>query len=206
LKEEIEMKPLHLVPAVALAFVACGGGEPAESGGGGASGSSQPAAAPPAGAAPAASGAMTVPAWMSVDNTARTVGMTITAGSTPDNNYWNMNGAINGRMTITVPEGYTVSIEFVNRDPNMAHSLGVSPETTNFMTPPAPNPVFPGAITENPGSMTDGTMPGETETIEFVAARAGNYSLVCYIPGHTAVGMWLYFNVSSDGAVGIQTS
>jgi hypothetical protein len=29
---------------------------------------------------------------------------------------------------------------------------------------------------------------------------------VCYIPGHTAVGMWLYFNVSSDGAFGIQTS
>jgi FtsP/CotA-like multicopper oxidase with cupredoxin domain len=189
-----------------LAFIACGGGEPADTGGGGAPAASQPAAAPPAAAAPAATGAMTVPAWMTVDNTARTVRMTITAGSTPDNNYWNMNGAINGRMTITVPEGHRVSIEFVNRDPNMAHSLGVSAETSNFMTPPAPTPVFAGAITQNPGSMVDGTMPGETETVEFVAERAGNYSLVCYIPGHTAVGMWLYFNVSASGQAGVQTS
>jgi FtsP/CotA-like multicopper oxidase with cupredoxin domain len=109
-------------------------------------------------------------------------------------------------MTITVPEGHRVSIEFVNRDPNMAHSLGVSAETSNFMTPPAPTPVFAGAITQNPGSMVDGTMPGETETVEFVAERAGNYSLVCYIPGHTAVGMWLYFNVSASGQAGVQTS
>jgi FtsP/CotA-like multicopper oxidase with cupredoxin domain len=194
----------HLVPIVSAAFIACGGGEPADSGGDGAP--AQPAAARPAAPAPAASGEMTIPAWYVVDNTARTVRMTITAGSTPDNNYWNMNGAINGTMTMTVPEGYRVSIEFVNRDPNMAHSLGVSPETSNFLTPPAPTPVFAGAITQNPGSMTDGTMPGETETIEFVADRAGNYSLVCYIPGHTAVGMWLRFNVSASGQAGVQTS
>jgi len=148
---------------------------------------------------------MTIPDWFTVDNDARTVRMDIVAGLTADNNHWNFNGATNGAMAITVPEGYRVVITFINRDPNMAHSLGISPETTNFAVPPAQTPVFPGAITENPGSMIDGTMPGETETVEFVAERAGNYSLVCYVPGHSAVGMWLYFNVAAGTEAGVQT-
>jgi FtsP/CotA-like multicopper oxidase with cupredoxin domain len=189
--------------AVAAALAACGGGEPADSGSGTSGGGGAPAAQPSGRVAP--TGPMTVPAWFTLDNDARTVQMEIVAGETPDNNYWNFNGAINGDMAITVPEGYRVVITFVNRDPNMAHSLGISPETSNFAVPPQPNPVFPGAITQNPGSMIDGTMPGETETVEFVADRAGSYSLVCYIPGHTAVGMWLFFNVSASGEAGIQT-
>ena len=43
--------------------------------------------------------------------------MTLTSGSTPDNNHWNYNGAIEGSMAITVPEGYTVTIDLVNDDP-----------------------------------------------------------------------------------------
>ena len=41
-------------------------------------------------------------------------------------------------------------------------------------------------------------------TVEFVAEQAGNYALVCYIPGHTAVGMWLHFTVSAEGEGGVQ--
>jgi len=52
--------------------------------------------------------------------------------------------------------------------------------------------------------MISATMPGESETITFVAGVAGNYSLVCYIAGHSAVGMWLFFNVSGDGEAGVQ--
>ncbi|MSR21807.1 MAG: hypothetical protein EXR91_12685 [Gemmatimonadetes bacterium] len=195
------MKPRFFLSVATLALVACGGGEPADTG----AGSTPAGSAAPAPTAAAPSGPMTTPEWFSVDNTARTVRMVITAGFVPDNNYWNFNGATKGSMAITVPEGYTVSIEFTNRDPNMAHSLGISSETVNFSIPPTPTPVFAGAISQNPGSMIDGTMPGETETITFVAERAGNYSIVCYIPGHTAIGMWLYFNVSTGGEVGVQT-
>ena len=197
------MKPRALLTVATLALVACGGGEPADTGAGSSGAGSAPPAPAPALAPP--SGPMTTPEWFSVDSNARTVRMTIIAGSTPDFNHWNFNGANKGSLAITVPEGYTVSIEFTNRDPNMAHSLGVSAETVNFMVPPTPTPVFAGAISQNPGSMIDGTMPGETETITFVAERAGNYSIVCYIPGHTAIGMWLYFNVSTGGEVGVQT-
>jgi Sulfocyanin (SoxE) domain len=198
------MKLKHIIPLVAVTLAACGGGE---SGGGGASGSassSTPAARPPA-VKPAPTGPMTMPDWYTVDSSARTVHMDITAGLTPDNNHWNFKGATNGDLAITVPEGYRVDIKFTNADPNMAHSIGVSAETSNFAVPPTPTPVFAGAISKNPGSMIDGTMPGQTETIAFVADKAGQYSLVCYVPGHTAVGMWLHFNVVAGGDAGVQT-
>lgn len=190
-----------LVAATTMALAACGGGEPpADTSSGGSSG----AAAAPAAAAPAAGGEMTMPSWFSVDNGARTVDMTITAGLTDKQNYWNYNGATNGEMTITVPQGYTVSITLVNNDPMMAHSLGISSQTSGFGANVDTNPAFPGAITPNPTSMVDGTMPGQEASIEFVAATAGNYSMVCYVPGHAAVGMWVRFNVSASGDAGVQ--
>lgn len=197
------MKLHRLIPVAALAFAACGGGDAPE--------------APPADAAPEApapapapagpeapTGPLSMPDWYTVDHDARTVDLTMTAGSSPDNNYWNFNGYIRGQLAITVPEGYTVNITLINEDPNMAHSLGISSELANFTVPPTPEPVFAGAITENPQSMIDGTMPGETETITFVADAAGNYSMVCYIAGHSAVGMWLFFDVSADGEAGVR--
>jgi FtsP/CotA-like multicopper oxidase with cupredoxin domain len=195
------MKLRHYMPILTVAVVACGGGEPANTSQGG----SQPAATPAAAtlAAPP-TGPMTTPEWFMVDNDARSVHVTLIAGETSANNYWNYNGATNGGLAITVPEGYTVTIEQVNRDPNMAHSVGVLPLPANFSMPPQPNPVFAGAITENPTSMIDATLPGETESITFVAGQAGTYALVCLIPGHSAVGMWLYFIVAADGQAGIQ--
>lgn len=194
------MKLYRLLPVMALALAACGGGDapdapPAEP---------APEAPAPEPAGPAApTGEMTIPEWYDVNHDARTVGITLTAGATADNNYWNFNGYINGQLAITVPEGYTVEITLINEDPNMGHSVGISAELANF-TMVAPEPVFAGAISENPQSMVESTMPGETETITFVADAAGNYSMVCYIAGHSAVGMWLFFNVSSDGEAGVQ--
>ncbi len=198
------MKLKKYIPVATALIVACGGGEPAtetpESGG------SQPAtSAPPASGLPTPpAGPMTTPAWFMVDHDARTVAVTLIAGETNASNYWNYNGATNGDLAITVPEGYSVSIEQVNRDPNMAHSIGILELPENFMMPPQPNPVFEGAISQAPTSMIEATMPGETEVIEFVAEQAGSYGLVCLIPGHAAVGMWLYFNVSADGEAGVQ--
>ena len=197
------MKIYLLIPAVAITFAACGGTDAGDAGAVDNGAASQPVVARPA-APVTPSGPMTIPDWYGVDHDARTVHLTVTAGAIPDNNYWNFNGHVNGELAITVPEGYTVTIELVNDDPIMAHSLGISPELANFATPPAPQSVFVGAITEDAQSMTDATMPGETETIQFVADTAGKYSMVCYVPGHTTVGMWLYFNVSGSGKAGVQ--
>lgn len=189
--------------SLVAALAACGGGEPAQN-----DAASQPAATPaetPAATAAAPSGEMTMPDWFQVDQAAKTASMTITAGATDALNHWNFNGGHNGNMTITVPEGFAVTIHFKNADPmGMAHSMGIVAETSNFSAMMEPNPVFPGAITTNPTSLTEATMPGSEETVSFTASQAGNYSMVCFIPGHAATGMWVHFNVSGDGTVGVQ--
>ncbi len=189
------MKHFAIIP-VALLVVACGGGEPAPEA------ASEPAAAA---AAPAAMAEMSMTDWFHVDEANQSVHMTITAGSVDDAvGYWNFNGGTNGDMTITVPEGFAVTIDFKNADPMMAHSLGISATTSGFGAMLTPEAVFEGAMSTNPASMTDATMPGEEETISFTASAAGDYAMVCFIPGHAATGMWIYFNVSADGSFGVQ--
>ena len=120
--------PAAVAVLLVVALAACGGGEPADNA------ASQPAEAPaaaPQATAPAM-GEMTTPEWYHVVDAAKTVHMTITAGATEAKNYWNFNGAHDGNMTITVPEGYTVTIDLVNNDPAMAHSLGISAVTSGF--------------------------------------------------------------------------
>jgi sulfocyanin len=182
-----------------VTLAACGGGEPAQD-----APSNEPAAAAPEAAAPAAASDMAMTDWFHVDEANQAVHMTITAGSTDAKNYWNFNGGHDGNMTITVPVGYTITIDLRNNDPNMAHSLGISAETSGFSAMPDITPVFEGAVTSNPTSMMDATMPGQEESITFVADAAGEYAMVCYIPGHAATGMYIYFNVSAEGEAGVQ--
>jgi FtsP/CotA-like multicopper oxidase with cupredoxin domain len=192
------MKRFSIFPALVFA-VACGGGEPADS-----SADTTPAAAAPAATVSVPvvpSGPLSIPDWFHVDADAQTVHMTLTAGGTPP---WHYNDAQHGGQAITVPVGYTVTIDLINEDPVMAHSLGISADAPPFGGVVEPVTVFDGAITENPSSMVDGTMPGETESVTFVAETAGSYWIVCYITGHSFSGMWLHFNVSSDGSVGVQ--
>lgn len=189
--------------SLVVALAACGGGDSAQN----QTPASEPAAAPQPAAQPAAdgpTGEMTKPEWFTMDEAAKTVHLTITAGATDALNHWNFNGGHNGNMAITVPEGYAVTIEFKNADPVMAHSMGIVGHPGQFTATMEPNPVFEGAITSNPTSMTDATTPGTEETVNFTAATAGEYAMVCFIPGHAATGMWIHFNVSADGSAGVQ--
>lgn len=193
----------------AFATAACGGGEP-ENGGmdGGQQGAEPAQEQAPGGAAEqdgGGSGEATMPDWMTYDEGANEVTIELVAGSTSDNNAWNFNGYFGGEGEILVPSGADVTIEFSNEDQNMAHSVGVDEERGNF---PAnfsnPTPVFEGAMSSNPTSLTESTLPGESETITFTAETAGEYSLVCYVPGHAAVGMYVPFTVTDDGTVGVR--
>ena len=195
------MKRIFSLSLVAV-MAACGGGEPASDAPAETEAAPEPAAETAAPAGP--SGEMTMPSWFEMDEASQTVNLTITAGATNAANYWNYNGATNGNMAITVPEGYTVNVTFVNEDPNMAHSFGIESQVGGFSAAPQPTPVFEGAVSSNPTSMVDATMPGQTETVTFTASAAGEYSMVCYIPGHAATGMWIRFNVSADGSAGVQ--
>ena len=142
--------------------------------------------------------------WFQIDDATQTVTLDITAGATPDLNYWNFNGYTKANPgTVTVPMGYTVVINFENADPFMAHSIGVEEWQDTWGGTVEVSPPFEGAVSENPGSLTDATMPGESEVVQFVASAAGEYALVCYVPGHANLGMVMGFVVSSDGTSGV---
>lgn len=181
---------------VAFGLAACGGGDQPEE----APPMEEPAAEQPAMEEPAEFG---MPDWMQVDHDAETVAIQLTAGTSPANNYWNYNGFYGGTGGITVPAGYTVTVTFTNDDPAMAHSFGVDEPMATW-----PNqfdevtPVFEGAVSSNPLSMTDATLPGETEEHTFTVGEAGDYVIVCYVTGHAATGMWIDFTVSGEGEVG----
>lgn len=137
--------------------------------------------------------------WIRVDRVAREVRLDIVAGMTEDNFRWNFNGYAKGAATLTVPVGYRIVIDFHNADLAVAHSIGVGEIQTPF--PPMfdqPTPVFTGGMSANPTSMTDSTMPGESETVAFTAERPGTFGLICYIPAHALTGMWITLEVSTN--------
>ena len=189
-----------MLPLAAFSLFACGGGD----------GSDTPSPAPaPAPAAATPSAVPAAPAtvdWIAVDEGARTVVIDLVAGSTDANNRWNFNGYANGDATVVVPEGYTVTLNFENRDPVNYHSVGVLERAASY---PAifdqAVPVFDGAMTTNATSMTEATAPGGgTETISFTASAAGEYALVCPVPAHAVTGMWIGFEVSASGDSGLR--
>ncbi|MEX2527492.1 MAG: sulfocyanin-like copper-binding protein [Gemmatimonadota bacterium] len=146
-----------------------------------------------------------IPDWYQLDRASRTVAVRIEAGSNSDNNFWNFNGYYGGRGEVVIPQGYTVTVRFRNLDPNMAHSIGIGARRPSYpATFSDPVPVFSGGITSNPTSMTRATMPGEEETITFVAAEAGLYDFICYVAGHAVVGMTLPVVVSEEGQAGFR--
>lgn len=190
-----------LSTALMFALTACGGDEPAEDMGMG----EEPVAEAPATETPASTELQT-PDWFQYDEAANTVTIEMVAGQNSDNNYWNYNGHANGDVTVVVPAGAQVTINFSNQDPNMGHSLGVAPFTSNPPASPQAEPVFEGAMSTNPTSMTESTMQGQSETLTFTAGQAGEYSLACYVPGHAVSGMWIGFTVSDAGEAGVRGS
>ena len=182
----------------AVALLGCGSGEEDD----------QPAsAADPATEADAQAQAVMPADWISVDDAARTVTVTLVAGETDANNRWNFNGYANGETTVVVPVGYTVTVNFENRDPVHHHSVGVLARAASY--PPVFDeavPVFDGAITANATSMTEATAPGGgTGSITFVASELGEYALVCLLPANAVTGMWIGFEVSESGNSGLRS-
>ncbi len=127
----------------------------------------------------------------------KTVELTLIAGKTNDNSSFNFNGFSNGKMTLTVPVGWTVVVHYQNFSP-LRHSFDVIPYTGKQPDAPPPPPVFNGATTQDPVS---GIGVGKNETITFVAGKAGKYEYLCGVAGHAPAGMWNYLVVSSTAKV-----
>jgi sulfocyanin len=122
---------------------------------------------------------------------------TIIAGQTQANGDNNFNGTIKGQMVITVPLGATVHIVFKNQG-ILPHSLQVIPATGPLPAVALPSPVFPGAQVPNPQI---GIQPKQMANVQFTAAKAGKYRMICGFPGHALLGMWANLIVAPSATV-----
>jgi sulfocyanin len=127
--------------------------------------------------------------------TGKTLNLNLESGTNTANQGLNFNGYFNGQMVVTVPVGWKVSITYKNSDAMMPHSVGTTvwadrSAAGNF------KPAFAGAI---PSNFANGiTKSNPATSFSFTADKAGQYALVCGIPGHATGGMWDELDVSAS--------
>jgi len=152
------------------------------------------------GAAPTAVWAAARAPWMHVDAAHKQVSFTVTAAQGGANGTLNFNGYANGRLTVTVPAGWRVHIDFVNSGAGaLPHSLEVIREGKI-----PPQGIEPPAIAQaETRDLIAGVPPMQKDTVDFKAQPAGRYLWVCGVPPHGISGMWDRFVVS--GSVSVPT-
>lgn len=131
--------------------------------------------------------------WLTVDTAARTATFQLTSGLTSLNGGLNFNGFNDGKLTLTVPQGWNVVVRFKNVDQVMMHSAEVIDSTKPIPAGPL-DPAFPRAMTLK---LNMGIPAGESDEFRFVATKAGAYWIFCAVPGHGLAGMWIKLRVSA---------
>ena len=132
--------------------------------------------------------------WLTVDSTAKTATFALIAGQTALNSGLNFNGFNEGKLTLSVPVGWTVVLRFTNKDQNLPHSAEVVDTVKPVPAGPVDPPAFPRAMTVK---LMQGLGSGDTDTVRFVANKAGSYLIFCGVPGHGIAGMWIRLKVSA---------
>jgi len=106
----------------------------------------------------------------------------------------NFNGVQRGTKSFTVPAGWNVVVKFKNLG-MMGHSAIV----TKGKTPPnsitAAVAAFPNAYTPK---LAEGLAMNATADLKFAVKTAGDYNIVCGVPGHNLGGQWIGLVVSSS--------
>ncbi|MHB1611368.1 MAG: sulfocyanin-like copper-binding protein [Sulfobacillus sp.] len=130
--------------------------------------------------------------FLSVNTSAKTATLSLIAGyNTSNDGGFNFDGGYDGNMTVTIPVGYNVTVNFKN-SAQIPHSAAVIGPTGNNAT----GPIISGATTPNP---VLGTAPGGTATFSFTPTKAGSYRIACLFPGHLVLGMYINLKVVSSG-------
>ena len=103
------------------------------------------------------------------------------------------NGARRGERVLTIPLGWRLGIEFINRDADLPHSATVIPGVE-----PVPEQIPPAAFPQaHSVKVDDGLLEGDSDEVSFIADREGRYFIACGVLGHAQRGQWLVLEVSS---------
>jgi sulfocyanin len=133
-------------------------------------------------------------AWYALDKAPKTLDLSIASENGDD--PMNFNGYSKGALKITVPVGWTVHVTYTNQQ-TVNHSVGFVPWSQRE----SPNGQFTEAFKGSTGpsdKFQSGVPQNQPYQFSFVADKAGQYALVCGVPGHAAGGMWDEFDVDAN--------
>ncbi|MCP6729454.1 MULTISPECIES: sulfocyanin [Metallosphaera] len=113
---------------------------------------------------------------------------------------FNLNGTSFGQMTIYIPAGYNVEVEFTNQE-SLQHNLLLV--MNNTATPNAADLASDGKIllyvgTTSSAYTLQGLSSGQTAVGVYGPMAPGTYWLACGISGHAESGMWVNLVVSQN--------
>lgn len=128
-------------------------------------------------------------AWNAVT---KTVTYALIAGAPNAKSPFNFNGYVDGELTVVVPVGVTVVMNFINED-GVPHSAAVIVDKDPMPTE-APNAAIPRAYTIK---AVEGMNQGEKDVMRFKTDVAGSYRIFCGVPGHGLSGMWIRLRVDA---------
>ena len=134
--------------------------------------------------------------YMTYDSTARSARLTIVASADTTNLTLNYNGTSGGRLEVELPTGWTLHVRMVNAG-ELRHSALVIGKEGELPIVPR-NPVFEGSSIEPAEA---GLPPNAQGSMQFVASRSGSYPMVCGVPAHAQLGMWVSLVVSDETRV-----
>ncbi len=134
--------------------------------------------------------------WLSFNASNKIVSLRLDADYNSTSAGMNFNGYSNGKMLVTVPQGWKVEVAFKNDNSSLPHSAMIVPynERTNMGFSSSDIP-FSGAMTPNPSS---GVIGNTVQSFTFVADKQGQFAIVCGVIGHASMGMWDTFIVSDS--------
>jgi sulfocyanin len=135
--------------------------------------------------------------WLTWNPTTRTATFKLIAG-VPGRakSPFNFNGYTDGELTLAVPEGSTVVMNFVNDD-GTPHSAQIIADARPLPNMALDQAAIPRAYTR---AAAEGIAQFGTDVMRFKAAPPGQYLIFCGVPGHGLSGMWIGFEVRSDAA------
>lgn len=146
-------------------------------------------------------GAQAAPAidqsWLAADPATKTATFSLTAGLTPFNGALNFNGFRDGGLTLVVPVGWTVAVNFANHDGMLPHSAEVIQDQSPVPGGATDKPAIERAYTNQ---LAEGLAPQSRDKMRFAAQPAGEYLFFCGVPGHGRAGMWIRLRVSSEAS------
>lgn len=127
--------------------------------------------------------------YIRVNSAAQSVVFILVAGYPAGDYQFNYNGYGSGALVLTVPVGWTVTVQCENR--------GTVPNSCSVVTGRQDTePIDPAWTTPDPARGLD---PGQSASFDFQPTQTGSFRIASLVDGHEASGMWADLEVTQGG-------